>query len=49
MLSSEDRDSSTKKYKRGYGGDYDAIWQSLCLAEIWSQVVGFALVHLARI
>jgi hypothetical protein len=43
-LSSDGGESGSKKCKRGYGGAYGVIWRSLCLAGVWSQVVGFVLV-----
>jgi hypothetical protein len=40
--------SGTKKRKRGYGGAYGRVWRSLVLAAVWSQVVGFVLLHLTE-
>jgi hypothetical protein len=48
-LSSDGGDSGSKKYKRGYGGADDGVWQNLRLAGVWSQAVGFVLVRLAGI
>jgi hypothetical protein len=48
-LSSDSGDSGRKKCKRGYGGAYGGVCQSLCLTGVWSQAVGFVLVHLAGI
>jgi hypothetical protein len=31
-LNSDDGDSYSKKFKQGYGGAYDVVWQSLLLA-----------------
>jgi hypothetical protein len=42
-------DSSSNKWKRGYGGAHGGVWRSLCLATVWSQAVGFLLVRLAGI
>jgi hypothetical protein len=44
-LNSDGGDSGSKKCKSDYGG----VWQSLCLAGVWSQAVGFVLVRLAGI
>jgi hypothetical protein len=46
-LNSDGGDSGSKKCKRGYDGAYGGVWRSLHLAEVWSQTVGFVLVHLA--
>jgi hypothetical protein len=46
-LSSDGPDVRSKKYKRGIGGAYGEVWQSLHLAGVWSQAVGFVLVRLA--
>jgi hypothetical protein len=35
-LSSNGRDSGSKKCKRGYGGAYGGTWQSLHLVGLWS-------------
>jgi hypothetical protein len=48
-LSCDSGDSGSKKCKRGYGGAYGGVWQSLRLAGVWSQAVGFVLVRLAGI
>jgi hypothetical protein len=37
--------SSSKKCKRG--GAYGGVWRSLLLPGVWSQAVGFVLVHFA--
>jgi hypothetical protein len=42
-------DFRSRKCKKGYTGAYGGIWRSLRLARVWSQAVGFALVHLAGI
>jgi hypothetical protein len=42
---SDGGNSGNKKCKWGYGG----VWQSPHLAGVWSQAVGFVLMHLARI
>jgi hypothetical protein len=41
--SSDGGDFGSNKCKRGYGG----VWQSLRLAEVWSQAVGFVLASVA--
>jgi hypothetical protein len=40
-----------KKFKcrRGCGGAYGGVWQSLYMTEVWSQVVGFMSVHAAGV
>jgi hypothetical protein len=48
-LSSDGGDSGGKECKRGYGGAYGVVWRSLRLVGVWSQAVGFVLVHLAGI
>jgi hypothetical protein len=40
-LSSYGGDSGSKKCKRGYGGAYDGVWQSLRLAVVGSLESGF--------
>jgi hypothetical protein len=48
-LSSDDGNSGSEKCKRDYGGSYGQVWYSLCLVGVWSQAVGFVLVHLVEI
>jgi hypothetical protein len=48
-LSSEGNDSGSMECKRIYSGAYSGVWQSLRLAEVWSQAAGFVLVCLAGI
>jgi hypothetical protein len=48
-LSSDGGTSGGKKCKRGYGGACGGVWRSLHLAGVFSQAVGFVLVHLAGI
>jgi hypothetical protein len=48
-LSFDGGDSGSKKCKRGYGDPYGGVWRRLRLAGVWSQAVGFVLVHLAGI
>jgi hypothetical protein len=48
-LSSDDGDSGSKEWKRGYYSAYGGVWRSLRLAGVWSQAVGFVLVSLAGI
>jgi hypothetical protein len=44
-LSSDGGDSGNKKFKRGYRDAFSGVWRSLRLAGVWSQAVGFVLVH----
>jgi hypothetical protein len=46
-LSSDGGDFGRKKCKRGYGGAYGGVWQSLRLAGVWRQAIGFMFVRLA--
>jgi hypothetical protein len=46
FISSDGGASGRKKCKRRYGRAYGGVWQSLRLAGVWSQAVGFVLVRL---
>jgi hypothetical protein len=40
---------AARNAKRGYGGSSGEVWRNQRLAGVWSQAVGFVLVHLAGI
>jgi hypothetical protein len=42
-------DGGSSGSKKCCGGTYDGVWWNLRFAGVWSQAVGFMLVHLAGI